>query len=189
MLYYLLPEEKLESNLSKLVVIIWVFAVLILTTSYTASLTSMLTVRKLQPTINLLREGDYVGYQEGSFLASCLKEMGFDEAKLRGYATMDQYADALKMGSENGGVSAIVDEVPYLKLFLSRYCEGYSMAGPTYKSGGFGFVRPLAFFHRFHSTPDRMYTCNATRMFVCHGFRSSRWDLLWCWTCRGPSWS
>lgn len=56
---------------------------------------------------------------------------------------MDQYADALKKGSDNGGVTAIFDEVPYLRLFLSRYCEGYSMAGPTYKSGGFGFVFPM----------------------------------------------
>jgi glutamate receptor, ionotropic, plant len=40
----LFAEEKLESNLSRFVVIIWVFVVLILTSSYTASLTSMLTV-------------------------------------------------------------------------------------------------------------------------------------------------
>lgn len=66
--------------------------------------------------------------------------MGFEEARLRTYSSMDQYADALKKGSDNGGVTAIFDEVPYLRLFLSRYCEGYSMAGPTYKSGGFGFV-------------------------------------------------
>ncbi|KAI4976527.1 hypothetical protein ZWY2020_050134 [Hordeum vulgare] len=132
--------EKLESNLSKLVVIMWVFVVLILTTSYTANLSSMLTIRQLQPAINNLRECDYVGYQEGSFIGGILKEMGFEEARLRTYSSMDQYADALKKGSDNGGVTAIFDEVPYLRLFLSRYCEGYSMAGPTYKSGGFGFV-------------------------------------------------
>ncbi|XBI36136.1 hypothetical protein VPH35_121705 [Triticum aestivum] len=133
-------KEKLESNLSKFVVIMWVFVVLILTTSYTANLSSILTIRHLQPAINNLREWDYVGYQEGSFIGGILKEMGFEEARLRTYSSMDQYAGALKKGSDNGGITAIFDEVPYLRLFLSRYCEGYSMAGPTYKSGGFGFL-------------------------------------------------
>jgi orotidine-5'-phosphate decarboxylase len=58
-------EEKLESNLSRFVVIIWVFVVLILTSSYTASLTSMLTVQKLQPAVTDVRElqrtGAYIG--------------------------------------------------------------------------------------------------------------------------------
>jgi hypothetical protein len=60
-------EEKLESNLSRFVVIIWVFVVLILTSSYTASLTSMLTVQKLQPAVTDVRElqrtGAFVEYQ------------------------------------------------------------------------------------------------------------------------------
>uniref|UniRef100_A0A0D3GDN7 Glutamate receptor n=1 Tax=Oryza barthii TaxID=65489 RepID=A0A0D3GDN7_9ORYZ len=136
-------KEKLESNLSKLVVIVWVFTVLIITTSYTANLTSMLTVGQLQPTINELKKGDYVGYQQGSFVQNILKDMGFNEDRLRAYATIDQYAEALNMGSDNGGVSAIIDEVPYLKLFVSQYCQGYAIVGPTYKSGGFGFVFPV----------------------------------------------
>ncbi|XP_051228012.2 glutamate receptor 2.7-like [Lolium perenne] len=136
-------KEKLESNLSKLVVIMWVFVVLILTTSYTANLASMLTVRQLQPSMNDWTEKDYVGIQEGSSVELILEKMGFPEAKFRMYTTIDQYADALNKGSDNGGVTAIFDEVPYLKLFLSRYCEGYSMVGPIYKSGGFGFVFPL----------------------------------------------
>lgn len=99
----------MESNLSKLVVIVWVFTVLIITTSYTANLTSMLTVGQLQPTINELKKGDYVGYQQGSFVQNILKDMGFNEDRLRAYATIDQYAEALNMGSDNGGVSAIID--------------------------------------------------------------------------------
>ncbi|XBI36142.1 hypothetical protein VPH35_121710 [Triticum aestivum] len=136
-------KEKLESNLSKLVVIMWVFVVLILTTNYTANLTSMLTVRQLQPTMNDWTESDYVGFQDGSLVEDILKNMGFQDAKFRRYSTMEEYADALRKGSGNGGVSAIFDEVPYLKLFLSRYCEGYSMVSPIYKSGGFGFAFPV----------------------------------------------
>ncbi|KAL6861898.1 hypothetical protein ACP4OV_017598 [Aristida adscensionis] len=131
-------KEKLEHNLSRFVVIIWVFVVLILTSSYTASLTSMLTVQQLQPTVisvqDLLRNSDLVGYQRGSAVAGWLEEMGFHKKNLLGYGTVDEYADALQRGSGNGGVSAIFDEVPYLKIFLSKYCEGYTMVGPTYRA-------------------------------------------------------
>ncbi|CAN6208415.1 unnamed protein product [Urochloa humidicola] len=140
-------KEKLESNLSRFVVIVWVFVVLILTSSYTASLTSMLTVQQLQPTVtsvqDLLRNGDFVGYQRGSAVKYWLEEMGFHKKNLLGYGTVEEYAEALQRGSGNGGVSAIVDEVPYFKIFLSKYCEDYTMVGPTYRLGGFGFAFPI----------------------------------------------
>ncbi|CAL4967363.1 unnamed protein product [Urochloa decumbens] len=140
-------KEKLESNLSRFVVIIWVFVVLILTSSYTASLTSMLTVQKLQPTVTDVRElqrsGANIGYQEGSFIKGSLLKMGFDESRLTTYKTAEDCADALSRGPGNGGVAAVFDEIPYLKLFLSQYCDGYAMVGPVYKTDGFGFVFPL----------------------------------------------
>ncbi|WVZ73359.1 hypothetical protein U9M48_021674 [Paspalum notatum var. saurae] len=140
-------KEKLESNLSRFVVIIWVFVVLILTSSYTASLTSMLTVQKLQPVVtdvrDLQRKGYHIGYQEGSFIKTSLLKMGFDEARMKSYSTAAEYADALSKGLANGGVAAVFDEIPYLKLFLSQYCDGYTMFGPVYKTDGFGFVFPL----------------------------------------------
>ncbi|KAM3244443.1 hypothetical protein ACQJBY_056025 [Aegilops geniculata] len=139
-------KEKLESNLSRFVVIIWVFVVLILTSSYTASLTSMLTVQQLRPTVTdvkeLQRRGQYIGYQEGTFIKPRLKKMGFHERKMRKYSSEEQYADALSKGSANGGVDAVFDEIPYLKLFLSQHCDGYMQVGPVYKTDGFGFVFP-----------------------------------------------
>ncbi|KAK7828665.1 glutamate receptor 2.7 [Quercus suber] len=47
---WFLQKDNLLSNLARIVVIIWVFVVLILTQSYTASLTSLLTIQQLQPT-------------------------------------------------------------------------------------------------------------------------------------------
>ncbi|KAM0869507.1 hypothetical protein ACQ4PT_040630 [Festuca glaucescens] len=139
-------KANLHSNLSRLVVTVWVFVVLILTSSYTASLTSMLTVEKLQPTVtdvrDLQRHGLNIGYQEGSFIEPLLKKMGFHERRMKKYSSEEQYADALSKGSANGGVAAVFDEIPYLKLFLSRYCDGYAMVGPVYKTDGFGFVFP-----------------------------------------------
>ncbi|OAY67752.1 Glutamate receptor 2.7, partial [Ananas comosus] len=43
-------RERIVNNSSRIVMIIWVFVVLILQQSYTASLTSILTVQQLQPT-------------------------------------------------------------------------------------------------------------------------------------------
>nr|GEW96677.1 glutamate receptor 2.8-like [Tanacetum cinerariifolium] len=139
-------REKLKSNLSRFVVIVWVFVVLVLTSSYTASLTSMLTVQKLQPAYSdidkIMRNGESVRYQASSFVYNKLKGMGFDESQLKNYSNFEQYDKALELGSQSGGVSAIVDEIPYLKVFLAKYCTKYTMTGPTYKTAGFGFAFP-----------------------------------------------
>jgi ionotropic glutamate receptor len=139
-------KEKVISNLSRFVVIVWVFVVLILTSSYTASLTSMLTVQQLEPTItdinDLIISGDYVGYQSCSFMDELLMHMNFSDLKLKGYNTSSEYHEALSKGARNGGVAAIVDELPYLRLFLSEHCGNYTLVGPTYQIAGFGFAFP-----------------------------------------------
>ncbi|KAH0659060.1 hypothetical protein KY285_027609 [Solanum tuberosum] len=92
-------RERVTSNLTRFVLIVWVFVVLVLTSSYTASLTSMLTAQKLQPTVtdlnDLIKNGEYVGYQKGSFVKDVLKGMQFDSSKFRSYSTLEEYNDAL----------------------------------------------------------------------------------------------
>jgi ionotropic glutamate receptor len=133
------------NNWSKFVMIIWIFVVLILTQSYTASLTSMLTVQRLQPAFidvkEIKKNGYFVGYQKDSFVKGLLtKQLNFDESKLKAYTTPEEYNEALARGSHNGGVEVIFDEIPFIKLFLAKYCSKYTMVGPTYRTGGFGFV-------------------------------------------------
>ncbi|KAF9626536.1 hypothetical protein IFM89_034470 [Coptis chinensis] len=139
-------EERIISNFARFVMIIWVFVVLILTSSYTASLTSMLTVQQLQPTItdisDLKKNGDYVGYLSGSFVYGLAQSMGIDSSKLRPYDNVEEFHQALSKGSRNGGVSAVIDEIPYMKLLLAKYCTKYMMVGPTHRTAGFGFVFP-----------------------------------------------
>ena len=137
------------NNWSRLVLIIWVFVVLILTQSYTASLASMLTVQRLQPVFTDIREikrnGYNIGYQKNSFIKGFLMDnIGFEESKLKAYVTIEDYNHALSKGTDNGGVAAIFDEIPYLKLFIAKYCSKYTMVGPTYKTDGFGFVSSLS---------------------------------------------
>ncbi|CAB4269248.1 unnamed protein product [Prunus armeniaca] len=131
-------REKLLNNLTKFVVIIWVFAVLILTSSYTATLTSIMTVNQ----IRLNSRGNYIGYQSRSVTQGVVKNLNFKG--LKPCNSVEEYADALSRGSKNGGVSAIVDEVPYMKIFLAHYPTGYSMIKPesSTSTNGFGFVFP-----------------------------------------------
>ncbi|KAL0922088.1 hypothetical protein M5K25_006050 [Dendrobium thyrsiflorum] len=135
-------KETIMSNLSKLVMTIWVFVVLILTSSYTASLTSMLTVRQVQPSITDIQElivnRKNVGYLRHSFVKGLLLNIGFQEYQLFAYKSPEEYKDALS----NGAVAAIIDEIPYLKLFLNSFCENFTMGNPLYKTSGFGFVFP-----------------------------------------------
>lgn len=136
--------ERVESILSRLVIIVWVLVLLVITSSYTANLSSMLTVQQLQPTVTdvheLLTKGEYVGYTNGSYLGDLLEQIGFDRRKIKPYSNLDDFDDALYKGSKNGGIAAVIEEVPYIKIFLSKYCKGYTMIGPIYKSEGFGFV-------------------------------------------------
>ncbi|XP_062193183.1 glutamate receptor 2.8-like [Phragmites australis] len=139
-------RERVDSILSRLVVIVWVFVLLVITSSYTANLSSILTVQQLQPTVTdvheLLRKGEYVGYHKGSYVRDLLEALGFDRRNIRAYETSDDFIDALSKGSKNGGISAVIHEVPYIKIFLADHCKGYTMVGPIYKSEGFGFAFP-----------------------------------------------
>ena len=49
-------REKIVNNLSRIVLVVWLFVVLIVQQSYTASLSSILTVEQLQPTVTNLDE-------------------------------------------------------------------------------------------------------------------------------------
>ncbi|XP_056174176.1 glutamate receptor 2.1-like [Syzygium oleosum] len=138
-------RERVLSNLARLVVIVWVFVVLILTQSYTASLSSLLVVKNLQPTVTdvdqLLKSGEKVGYKYGSFVYGMLKQMKFDDSRLISYHSPRECDALLSNGSAKGGISAAFDQVPYMKLVLSQYCNKYTMI-PAFKTAGFGFVFP-----------------------------------------------
>lgn len=134
------------TNSSRLVLVVWIFLAFILMQSYTANLSSILTVNQLQPTIPGIKElrKSYVGYQKDSFVKGFLiNQLGLQESMLKPYCSVDDYQEALSKGSENEGVSAIFDEIPYIKLFLAEYTTGYLMVGPTYRTDGLGFVSYL----------------------------------------------
>ncbi|CAN6202247.1 unnamed protein product [Urochloa humidicola] len=107
----------------------------------------MLTAKRLRPSVTgldqLVRNGDSIGYQEGAFVQSFLRNKGAKKHKLIPFKNQTQYAEALRKGSKNGGVSAIVDEIPYLSYFLSdKSNKEFEMGERLYKTPGLGFVFP-----------------------------------------------
>ncbi|KAL8466482.1 hypothetical protein ACS0TY_035534 [Phlomoides rotata] len=139
--------ERIVSNLARIVVVFWIFVVLILSASYTASLSARLTTWRLKKSDDvsiLIRSGDYVGCREGSFIFLYLKALGFDESKIKQYKYSEDFDDALSKGSKNGGIKAMFVTTPYTKLFLSRskYCKKYMRVGTPDLSEGSAFVFP-----------------------------------------------
>ncbi|KAH9317413.1 hypothetical protein KI387_019182, partial [Taxus chinensis] len=119
-------------------------AVMLIVASFMYSYTSRITGDQMKPTFTsveaLVASGFAVGYQKGSFVGEYLyANLGISKRNLRAYGTAEEYAEALLKGPNRGGVAAIFDEIPYVRLFLSGRC-GFTMVGPIYKTGGFGFV-------------------------------------------------
>jgi ionotropic glutamate receptor len=137
--------EKVVSNLGRFVVVVWLFVVLILVQSYTASLTSLLTVEQQRPAITdvnqLLKNKMNVGYLRGSFVYGILKSLGFPDSQLITYQSPEECHELFLKGSVNGGIDAAFFEVAYVQHFLRSYsCSKYVMVEPRYKTGGLGFV-------------------------------------------------
>lgn len=142
------PAHRVKASkvLSKFMVILWFVLVLGLMLNYVATLTSMLTVRHPEPITrdpsDFIMHGDFVGYRKGTFVIDLLKRFHFDESKLIPYSSPEECHELLSKGSQNGGVSAVFDERPYVDIFLAKYCYKYAKVGPTHRTDGFGFVFP-----------------------------------------------
>ncbi|XP_071735342.1 glutamate receptor 3.6-like [Rutidosis leptorrhynchoides] len=139
-------RENTHSTLGRMVLLLWLFVVLIINSSYTASLTSILTVQKLYSPIkgidSLMASKDPIGYQENSFVRNYLiSEYGINKARLIPLSMPEDFEKALRDGPHNGGVAAVVDERAYIELFLSSRCD-FSIVGQEFTKNGWGFAFP-----------------------------------------------
>ncbi|XP_020217528.1 glutamate receptor 3.6 isoform X2 [Cajanus cajan] len=139
-------RENTVSTLGRFVLIIWLFVVLIINSSYTASLTSILTVQQLYSPIkgieSLVNGKEPIGYKQGSFAGNYLvQEIGIDESRLVPLTTPEEAAKALRKGPQNGGVAAYIDERAYIDIFLSSRCD-LTVVGQEFTRNGWGFAFP-----------------------------------------------
>ncbi|XP_042507611.1 glutamate receptor 3.2-like [Macadamia integrifolia] len=140
--WFFAHRENTISTLGRLVLIIWLFVVLIINSSYTASLTSILTVQRLSSPVkgieSLITSTEPIGFQVGSFAENYLnEELNIPKSRLIALGSPEAYATAL----ERGTVAAIVDERPYIDVFLSSYCK-FSVVGQEFTKSGWGFAFP-----------------------------------------------
>ena len=142
--FFFSSGENTVSALGRIILIIWLFVVLIINSSYTASLTSILTVQQLTSPIEgietLVSTTDPIGYQQGSFTRNYLiDELKIDASRLVPLNSPEESAKALEDGPHKGGVAAMVDDRAYIELFLSTRCE-FSIVGQEFTKNGWGFV-------------------------------------------------
>ncbi|XP_042505195.1 glutamate receptor 3.4-like isoform X2 [Macadamia integrifolia] len=138
-------RENTVSTLGRFVLIIWLFVVLIINSSYTASLTSILTVQQLSSQIegidSLISSSDPIGIQDGSFARNYLiDELNIAESRIVTLKSEENYLDALQRGPKYGGVAAIVDELPYVEVFLSDSNCKFQTVGQVFTKSGWGFA-------------------------------------------------
>ncbi|KAJ3693932.1 hypothetical protein LUZ60_009412 [Juncus effusus] len=139
-------RENTMSNLGRAVLLIWLFVVLIIQSSYTASLTSILTVQQLSSQIqgiqSLISSNEPIGYQTGSFAEDYMvEELGIARDRLVELTGPEDYLRSLELGPSNGGVAAVVDERSYVELFLATECR-FSIIGSEFTRSGWGFAFP-----------------------------------------------
>ncbi|XP_021722996.1 glutamate receptor 2.6-like isoform X1 [Chenopodium quinoa] len=127
---------------TRLVIVLCFLVLLFLTSCYAASLTSLLTAQRQRSSVKtideLIRRRENVGNQKGSFVPRLLIQRGFSESQILTYDTEQEMIDMLAKGT----VAAVIDETPYLKVFLSKNCnKGYNLV-PSFDlhAEGFGFA-------------------------------------------------
>lgn len=94
--------ERLNSSLSRVSMVVWLFVVVMLTMNYTASLSSLLTVQRLEEAVtvgSLKGGGPAVGSTNGSVVAKYLQEvLLFPEHSIRRFSRDEDYRRALSSG-------------------------------------------------------------------------------------------
>ncbi|MED6195811.1 hypothetical protein PIB30_041526 [Stylosanthes scabra] len=138
---YFAHKEKINSNSARVVVGVWLFLVFVLTSSYTASLSSMLTVTKLKSgrDIDWLRQNNLpVGCDNVSTFVKdyMINVYKLHPEKIIGVNDENDIVEKFKTKQ----IVALFLESPYEKVFLNKYCNQYSSTTAAYRFGGMGFV-------------------------------------------------
>ncbi|TYJ05531.1 hypothetical protein E1A91_A12G170300v1 [Gossypium mustelinum] len=90
---------------------------------------------------SLISSTEPIGIQDGSFALNYLvDELNIAQSRIVKLKNPEAYLRALKLGPKKGGVAAIVDELPYVELFLSNTNCLYRIVGPEFTKSGWGFL-------------------------------------------------
>ncbi|KAH7521685.1 hypothetical protein FEM48_Zijuj07G0059100 [Ziziphus jujuba var. spinosa] len=98
----------------------------------------MLAIRKLPYPV----EVEFIpnGGTYNDLVYQLYSNLKFNDDRFKLYSSPEEYAEALSKGSKHGGVSAIVDEAPYIKRFVAKYPSDYTLKTmPMSNISGFGY--------------------------------------------------
>ncbi|CAH1454312.1 unnamed protein product [Lactuca virosa] len=130
-------REVIKNNLSRLVLSTWFFVNVIVAASFTATLSSIMTVSTFQQPLDHLGNNDVVGCNGNSFIVRYLVNvLHYKPENIRNINSIEDYPEAFKKGE----IAMAFFVSPHASVFLGKYCHDYEKIGPTYKLGGFGFV-------------------------------------------------
>jgi hypothetical protein len=183
----LFAGEPIKSHLSRLVLAPWFFVVLIVTASFTAGLTSRMTVSHFKPSVldveTLQKTNAKVGCNQNSFIVKYLIDLlKFKPENIRRVQSMKDYPEAF----ERGDITAAFFTAPHAKVFVAKYCTGYTILGPIVNLGGLGFVSssPFIFFFLifyFYRDPSKtgslhLFTSVNLRPMPCTPLNMDKWS-------------
>ncbi|CAK9312570.1 unnamed protein product [Citrullus colocynthis] len=135
-------REPVKNGLARMVLGPWLFAILIITASFTASLSSMMTISRSQPWFldieTLKLKNATVGCNKNSVMVRFLSQVLLvPPEKIKQIPSVDLFPDAL----EKGEIQAAFFSGPHAKVFLAKHCKYYTQA-TIFKLVGMGFAFP-----------------------------------------------
>ena len=117
-----------------------------------------MTVSQFEPSVldieTLQTTNAMVGCNGNSFtLRYLINVLNFKPENIRRVYSMNNYQEAF----HRGDIAAAFLVVPHAKIFLAKYCKGYTTTGPTFKLGGVGFVSSLLPLLKSLNSPCAIY--------------------------------
>ncbi|XP_071692201.1 glutamate receptor 2.9-like [Rutidosis leptorrhynchoides] len=130
-------RELIKSNLSRLVLATWFCVNMIVDVCFSATLSSIITDLRFQPSQEFHGNNYIVGCIENSFISHYLVNvLHFSPKNLRHFKSIEDYHEAFKKGE----IDATFFVSPHANIFLAKYCGGYVKIEPSIKLSGFGFA-------------------------------------------------
>ncbi|XP_022961657.1 glutamate receptor 2.1-like isoform X2 [Cucurbita moschata] len=134
--------DEVDGALARLVLGPWLIVILVVSSCFSASLTSLMTVSGFAPSVvdieTLRQTNATVGCNFNSFIMRYLTNvLHIPPDNIKTLATIDDYPKAF----DNGDIQAAFFITPHAKVFLARYRKGYTTAA-TFDLGGIGFAFP-----------------------------------------------
>ncbi|CAI7865149.1 unnamed protein product [Closterium sp. NIES-54] len=139
-----LPEKPVRTLIARIVLALWLLVTFVVVTSFTANMTSIITVNMLTvPSLDVnsvINANNPIAYQAGSFIEGYLTQLGVQKHNMVPLSSAEEYSSALVTGR----VKVVVDEDPYLDLLRTNHCsmaqvkQPYSFLSMSFGKGGGG---------------------------------------------------